>query len=309
MESAKTMVAQSIGDGPISDGAVDSAPARIRIAPPPARPAIVPREEESPSSDGDSDDSMRTLVRNPEDVAPPQRMGPQNTEVIEVTGVTGLAGAPSPAVAAKPAPPPLMPRTVKATLKSAGEFQPGEAVVPDRPSVPHPPAGAERPDPFAKTTTDAFAATAKQSGPDAIAGTPGVNPIAQTVPAIDAAMVASVIASGAKGTGGAGTVAAAVAAATQAPAAPAPVPVPAAPQVQTARMPAPTPAALAPLMAVPPPPPPALPQTPPIYPMAPPAPDAGALPKISGARGLLIGFLAGALIMALLAVVFLAVMK
>jgi hypothetical protein len=49
-----------------------------------------------------------------------------------------------------------------------------------------------------------------------------------------------------------------------------------------------------------------LPQTPPVYPLAP-TPEAGS--NISGARGLIIGFLAGAVLMGLAALVYVLVMR
>jgi serine/threonine-protein kinase len=343
MESAKTMVASNLAgpppsvvlrnDGaPSSDDMVDSAPARIRPAARVPAPAPIEDDDEAKDSE-DSDDSMRTLVRAPASEAEePQRFGPKHTEVIMAAPtptkpVTPVAPA-SPAASPPGAPPRRIP---KPTLKSAVEFKPSEqAPDPELPlsatekagsldldaaplALPVPvPAPAPPPIPVRVPGPDgrisvtpappersvvvvqkqqhgAFAETAKVPTAEelGLVPAPAVSGTAQTVPLISPALVASVIAAGP----------------------PKPNVVAGPPQIVFAASSVTAPL-LAPALIPPPPaalaPPPApLPQTPPIYPLAPLAPDAGGLSRISGARGLLIGFFAGALIMALVAIVYL----
>ena len=285
MESAKTMVAEGLAgpppavvlraeSGPSSDDMVDSAPARIR------------RVDDDDDDSKDSDDSMRTLVRAPmREVDEPQRFGPKHTEVI----MPSAAPARPHGLASLRAPPPPPPRIPKPTLKSASDFKPGpdEAASAPAPSAPTarpisseiqglpPPAAILAREGVAPVVTHAaLAATTQIEAPgllmlgpaDAVSGT------AQTVPLISPAMVAAVIAAGP----------------------PRSNVVIGPPQIVFASSPAPgaAPAPLAPL-----------PQTPPIFPLTRPLPpDANSLSRISGARGLFIGFLAGALIMALVAI-------
>jgi serine/threonine-protein kinase len=229
--------------------------------------------------------------------------------------VTSAPDSPPPT---RPGPPPRIP---KPTLKSSEDFKPGAPVPPalvvapvalpappraitpaartapdpldatapalesepERDSKPAVPAGdraSSLPDRQVVVTPAAFPETGKVDGAEPAA----VNPTAQTVPMISPAMVAAVIAAGPQGVAAAAAAANAAAAAGTAAAS-------AAAGGPALLLPAPGPAATAPL----------LPPTPPIYPLAPPpAPEAG-VSRISGARGLLIGFLAGAVIMALLA--------
>jgi len=345
MESAKTMVAQAgPGAGPASvvlhgsegpPSEPDSERAIIRPAagapafrPPPARPA--PDDGDAPpSSDADSDEEVRTLIREPQVEEPAHRFGPKRTEVM--VPAAGMPPAPAkpapvgPATAEKllssvpqpaggPGKPP--PRVIKPTLKSAAEFKPGAAAA-GAPPKPLTKASGSRTEPMMSpaeappaddgagegapadrlVTPAAFAETAKVEAFDLSGAGPSsaVNPTAQTVPMISPSMVAAVIAAGPKG-------AAAVSAASGSaapsvvspPSAAAPASVVVSPPMSGAASPV---SATEPLLA---PPPAALPPTPPVFPLPPPAADPG-LSRISGARGLLIGFLAGALIMALLA--------
>jgi serine/threonine-protein kinase len=244
--------------------------------------------------------------------------------------------AEAPPKPAEPAggPPKPPPRVPKPTLKSAGDFKPAAPAAAPKPGSMTEPllSPAEEPavEEPARESTPAEAPADRKSNapvvvtPAAFAETakvesPGeaVNPTAQTVPMISPALVASVIAAGPKGA------AAAVAAATAASSG-SPPPGAAAPSATVPSVVSPPSAATPPSVVVAPPsgaavsavnmtepliapipPPPApmaapLPPTPPVFPLPPQAPEAG-LSKISGARGLLIGFLAGALIMALLA--------
>ncbi|APR78026.1 serine/threonine protein kinase [Minicystis rosea] len=334
IESAKTMIAQGpaasppsvvLRDdlGPSSDDVIDSAPARIRPPRPiPPAPPAPPMDDDDPSSE---DDSARTLIRAPVEEDQPRLTGPQNTEVmvapseavsvltsptaagaraaaaLQLPAIKPAAGEPAvprvvvapPAAVAPPAPSaaekaaapkPAAASTLKSTLKSSEDFKPASPTAAANP----PEKEAPKPAPSAPENGTAPArADAAESGEDeeptaepasvVVAKpsvfkettkmeapvAPAVNPTAQTVPMISSAVVASAIV-GAKD-------------ATKASAA------------QT------TPSAIAP-------PAPLLPQTPPVFPLGPaPLPDAPGLSKISGARGLVIGFLAGALIMALLA--------
>jgi hypothetical protein len=122
---------------------------------------------------------------------------------------------------------------------------------------------------------------------------PGVSGTAQTVPMISPALVASVIA---RGPG----------------VQPAPAPPPPSGVLQSAvplreAAPGGTFPMIAPVVPiVPTAPAPLPPPTPPVYPLAP--PDAGRT-GISGVRGLLIGFVAGAVIMALVAVIYVLVLR
>ena len=313
MESAKTMVAQAQGGAPPavvlhggaprSDDLIDSTPARIRpglpkpAAPMPAagrpavmpspivfppRPAIAGADAEEPPTSSDSDDSVRTLIRAPnEDDAAAHLRAKNNTEVM----VPASSAMPGPSPVSAAAQPPARP--IKTTLHSAPEMpgpsevevaagDDGEPEPGRRSSMP----GGIGPAAFAETTRmEAPSPAPLQIGSHEVSGT------AQTVPLISPALVASAMAAGAQ-----------PAARTQVSGS-APAPAPSAPVVSHKATVPLLPSALIPSPAANPPPP-----TPPIYPMAPlPLPTLQRSSRISGARGLIIGFLAGALIMAIIA--------
>jgi serine/threonine-protein kinase len=358
MESARTMVAESsvmappavvLHEGaPASDPSADSSPARIRPAPaPPPRPAAGAKPAPAPDDESqDSDDSMRTLVRAPEEQSAPPgpsplagapRFGPQKTEVImppsSAAPLPPPPAPPPPANAVSATPGAAPPRTFKPTLKSANEFAPRPpppkapaaativdeastggngakpAVVITPPEADEPEAAPANGEPDAPKSTvgdrpsvvtpAAFAATAKVDPADvaaaaAMAKKKNVSETAQTVPMISQAVVQQVIAAGPKGT-----------AAMSAAAAQAIAQVNAAQTQQSAKAPSvppPPPSAIAPGPA------PTLPQTPPVFPLAQQS-NEGAVSRISGTRGLLIGFLAGALLMGLFGVLYVVLAK
>ena len=310
MESAKTMVAPGQGGAPPavvlhggaprSDDLIDSTPARVRTALPkpaapmpaagrpavmpsraafPSRPSIPDADAEEPPTSSDSDDSVRTLIRAPnEDDAAAHLRAKNNTEVMVPT--SPMPG-PSPVSAA--AQPPARP--IKTTLHSATEMPaPSEVDVA---------VGDEgEPDPGRRSSMPSgigpasFAETAKMEAPSPAVlqiGSHEVSGTAQTVPLISPALVASAMAAGSM-----------PAARTQVSGS---APAPSAPVVSHKATVPLLPSALIPSPAANPPPP-----TPPIYPMAPlPLPTVQRSSRISGARGLVIGFLAGALIMAIIA--------
>jgi eukaryotic-like serine/threonine-protein kinase len=285
-------------DGPpSSDVKTDPKPARV----PPPRPqatwvggagvpigfaaVAAPLPSVADDDGADSDDSMRTLVRPPSDEEP-SRFGPQRTEVIAPSGVMAAMSA---AIGAPPAPPP--PAMVKPTLKSASDFQDGGMAPPlmaspvvavggpsalgavrlgraqlTSPASSRDGAGPVQDERQVVITPAAYAETSKMEAPDPIAlGMSNISGTAQTVPLISPALVAAVMAAGPQ---------------RGFPAPPAPVPMPP-PSQQFAP----------------------LPQTPPVYPLAPAAEPGKA--GISSTRGLLIGFLVGAVLMILVVIVFL----
>jgi serine/threonine-protein kinase len=279
-------------------------PAIVRFPPPAPSPAAPAKGDNAPDSDDDDNDFARTLVRAPvSEIEEPPRFpppqGPLHTEVIAPPSAMELPVPPAP-------PPPFVPREAKQTLKSAAEFRPSgpEAVPVSIQVIENPvslvtgPASApfSAPEPSgvqAAVTPAAFAQTAKVSNAEMAAmgaamdaANAGMMGTAQTVPMISHSLVASVIAAGPpRGV-------------PPAPMAPGPV-------GPTAMSP------MAPPYGAPMPPQgmtvPVLPQTPPVFPMpqAPLAdPQGEGLSRISGARGLLIGFFAGAVIMALFALVY-----
>jgi eukaryotic-like serine/threonine-protein kinase len=137
----------------------------------------VPADDQAAGPDDDDDDEFRTLVRAPPPsprtlVRPlpgsraslddPVRFGPQRTEVMELSPVS--APRPQPAPEPQPEPPKPAKRVMKPTLKSADAFRPGgqeaAAVKPKKAAAPvvvidrnepedepEPPAAPERPPP------------------------------------------------------------------------------------------------------------------------------------------------------------------
>jgi eukaryotic-like serine/threonine-protein kinase len=305
MESARTMVAQGVGGAGGPPPAVVLRPdlATASIASPEPASAGVEDEEvdDDPSSDGDDD--QRTLVRAPTEPEPEEthRFGPKNTEVIELP-----PAPPAPAAQAAQASDVVLPRAppiIKQTLKSSdfkgialprpkgaarGQDDGGaEASPPERIS-------ALPPDRISVTPNEralgpaAFAETAKAS-PAVAAAVQAVSGIAQTEPLISPALVASVIAAGPPRAAAPSTTVVVM----TGPPGPQQAP-PAAPTVPSHQAPVlqqPPSLGVMPLAVAPPP-------TPPI--VLGPAPGA----PFSGTRGLVVGFLAGAVLMALVALAY-----
>jgi eukaryotic-like serine/threonine-protein kinase len=305
MESAKTMVAQGAGGPPpavvlrldiaaASDPLPDKAPA--------------PHEDGPESEDGDD---MRTLVRSPTEPEETHRFGPKNTEVMEVPGHDG--GHPSTAAPAPIKDPkaPRVPPSVKQTLKSE-DFKGvafavarakaaaerghddgaarAEAAAPERTSGLPPERISVTPNERALGPA-AFAETAKAS-PAVAAAVQAVSSTAATEPLISPAMVASVIAKGPPRPPAPSTTVVVVAA----PSGPQPPPPPGPPPPGQL-----APASVQISAAFPQPPSVAMPV--PVAP--PPAPLARVEEgRFSGTRGLLVGFLAGAVLMAALALAY-----
>jgi serine/threonine-protein kinase len=302
-----------------------SSPRPVAI-PAPAKPPPPPADDEPDSGDNDE---ARTLIRAPsaEDEGPPRMTGPKNTEVMDpnspiaspsammrqprVAISAAVAGMPKPAGTAK-APEPPKPAKPVAPAQPAAPVKPAAVPAKPAPVAPKPAVAEPAPpepelEPIAASAaplsedpepvTDRKSTPADEPAVDRDSSASGERPIVVTAAAfaetakLEAPDPAALVAGSAAALGTAQTVplispgVLAAAMAKSAPAEPAPLVVPptAPRQVQTELV---------------------LPPTPPIYPLGPAAAKPLAPAKISGARGLIIGFLAGAAIMTLIAVAY-----